>query len=236
MSGGYQRLIVERRGAVGWILNNRPERLNAYDDTMRAEFRQAYLAFDADPEVRVIVHGAHGRAFQVGVDIADLHEGDGATRYEREMLDFDLGLTGWHLGVQTPVVVAINGICAGGGLHWLADADVVLAASDAVFTDPHVSVGQVSAIEPVCLARRAPFEPVMRLALLGSHERMSAARAYEIGLVSEVVDPPERLHEVAKEVVERIVAGDPAVNAARKRDLWRAQEERGLPGAAGRKA
>src|SRR5207248_7577825 len=114
--------------------------------------------------------------FQVGVDIGDLHEGEGAARYEREMLEFDLGLTGWHLGVRTPVVVAVNGVCAGGGLHWLADADVVLAASDAVFTDPHVSVGQVSAIEPICLARRASVEAVMRFALVGSHERIAATR------------------------------------------------------------
>lgn len=230
MTGGYQRLVVERRGPVGWILNDRPERLNAYDDLMRAEFRRAYLELDSDPEVRAIVHGARGRAFQVGVDVADLNEGEGAARYEEELRDFDLGLTGWHLGVSTPVVVAVNGMCAGGGLHWLADADVVLAASDAVFVDPHVSVGQVSAIEPICLARRAPFEAVMRLALVGSHERMTAARAHELGLVSEVVDPPERLHDAAQAVAERIAAGDAEVVRMRKRDLWQAQELPGRPG------
>lgn len=230
MTGGYQRLVVERRGPVGWILNDRPERLNAYDDLMRAEFRRAYLELDSDPEVRAIVHGARGRAFQVGVDVADLNEGEGAARYEEELRDIDLGLTGWHLGVSTPVVVAVNGMCAGGGLHWLADADVVLAASDAVFVDPHVSVGQVSAIEPICLARRAPFEAVMRLALVGSHERMTAARAHELGLVSEVVDPPERLHDAAQAVAERIAAGDAEVVRMRKRDLWQAQELPGRPG------
>ena len=233
MTLAFQRLIVERRGAVGWILNDRPCRLNAYDDLMRAEFRRAYRQHDDDPEVRVVVHAATGRAFQVGVDVADLNAGDGAARYEREVAEFDLGLTSWHLGVRKPVVVAVNGICAGGGLHWLADADVVLAASDAQFVDPHVSVGQVSAFEPICLARRAPFEVVMRLALVGSAERMDAARAHALGLVSEVVDPPDRLHDAAQDVAEHIAANDLEVVLARKLDLWRSQERPGRPSTTG---
>jgi len=225
MTTAYQRLVVERRGPVGWILNARPEKLNAYDDRMRHEFRTAYRQHEEDPEVRVIVHAAVGRAFQVGADMDDLAEGAG--RYEREVREFDLGLTPWHLGVRKPVVIAINGVCAGGGLHWLADGDVVLAASDATFVDPHVTVGQVSAIEPICLARRAPFEAVMRLALIGSAERVSAERARELGLVSEVIDPPERLHAAAQEVAERIAANDPEVVQARKGALWQVVERAG---------
>lgn len=222
MTTTFERLVVERRGPVGWIINARPEKLNAYDDQMRLEFRTAYRQHDDDPEVRVLVHAAVGRAFQVGADMDDLAEG--ADRYDREVREFDLGLTPWHLGLRKPVVIAVNGVCAGGGLHWLADGDIVLAASDATFVDPHVSVGQVSAIEPICLARRAPFESVMRLALVGSAERLSAARAHELGLVSEVVDPPERLHEAAQAVAERIAANDPDVVQARKRSLWQAVE------------
>jgi enoyl-CoA hydratase len=224
MTGPYRRLVVERRGPVGWIVNARPDRLNAYDDLMRAEFRRAYAQHEADPHVRAIVHTGQGRAFQVGVDIADLHEGTGAARYEREIVDFDLGLTGWQLGVAKPVVVAVNGVCAGGGLHWLADADVALAASDATFVDPHVSVGQVSAIETIGLTRRAPFEAVMRMALVGRHERLSAARAYELGLVSEVVDPPERLADAAQAVAERMAGNDPDAVRDAKRALWRSLE------------
>ena len=221
----FERLVVERRGPVGWILNNRPEVLNAYDDTMRAEFRRAYLHHEHDPQVKAIVHGARGRAFQVGVDVADFEDEDGPAKFEREVREFDLGLTGWHLGVTKPVVVAINGVCAGGGLHWLADADVAIAASDATFVDPHVSMGQVTAFEVIGLARRAPFEAIMRMALVGSHERMTAARAYELGLVSEVVNPPERLHDAAQALAERIAEGDPEDLAARKAALWAAQEE-----------
>lgn len=220
----FERLIVERRGPVGWIVNDRPERLNAYDDQMRSEFRAAYLQHESDPEVLVLVHAANGRAFQVGVDVADLADGDAAGRYEREMAEFDLGLTSWHLGVTKPVVVAVNGVCAGGGLHWVADGDVVIAASDATFVDPHVTMGLVSAIEAVGLARRAPFEAVMRMSLLGSQERIDALRALRLGLVSEVVDPPGGLHDRAQEIAELIASNDPLVVLEAKRRLWERQE------------
>src|SRR5690606_40669060 len=115
---------------------------------------------------------------------------------------------------------AINGVCAGGGLHWLADGDVVLAASDATFVDPHVSIGQVTAFEVIGLARRAPFEAIMRMALVGRHERMTAARAHELGLVGQVVDPPKALHDEAQALAERIASGDARELAARKAAIW----------------
>ena len=96
----------------------------------------------------------------------------------------------WQQNVSKPVIAAVNGLCAGGGLHFVADADIVIAASDATFLDPHVCVGQVTAIEMIGLAKKMPFEAVMRMALVGRHERMSAQRAYELGMVSQIVDPP----------------------------------------------
>jgi enoyl-CoA hydratase/carnithine racemase len=126
--------------------------------------------------------------------------------------------------VQKPVIAAINGICAGGGLHFVADADIVIAASDAQFLDPHVSVGQVTAIEAIGLARKVPFEAVMRMALLGRHERMSAARAYELGMISQIVDPPERLRDAAQELAETIARNSPAAMRATKRALEGALE------------
>ena len=65
------------------------------------------------------------------------------------------------------MIAAVNGVCAGGGLHFVADADIVIAASDATFLDPHVSVGQVVAYEAIALARKSPMEPILRMALAG---------------------------------------------------------------------
>jgi enoyl-CoA hydratase/carnithine racemase len=215
----YATLEVERVGPVGWLVNNRPDVLNAMNAQMRAELADAWTELDNDPAVRVIVHTGAGRAFQTGADLNETFD-----RYERELLDFDLHFTSWHQNVSKPVITAVNGVCAGGGLHFVADADIVIAASNATFFDPHVSVGQVTAIEVIGLARKIPFESVMRMAMLGRHERMSAQRAYELGMVSQVVDPPESLREQAQQLAEKIARNSPAAMRATKKALWGALE------------
>jgi enoyl-CoA hydratase/carnithine racemase len=221
----YETLLVERHGPVGWLVNNRPDQLNAMNARMREELADAWLELDADPRVRVIVHTGEGRAFQTGVDVQEIaSDGIGMERYRESVDAFDLHFTSWHQQVWKPVITAVNGICCGGGLHWIADADIVIAASDAQFFDPHVSVGQVVAIEAIGLLRKVPAEAVLRMALVGRHERMSAQRAYELGMISDVVDPPERLRDAAQELGERIARNSPAAMAASKRALWGALE------------
>jgi enoyl-CoA hydratase/carnithine racemase len=225
VTGGPATLRLERHGPVGWLVFARPHRGNAMDATMLAELEEAWRALDADPEVRVIVNTGDGDAFQTGLDLDQLAADPAALREQaRRTRDATLRLTAWHNGVTTPVIAAVNGICAGGGLHFVADADVVIAAADAEFCDPHVSVGQASAYETIGLQARIPAEAVMRMALVGRHERLSARRAYELGMVSQVVDPPERLREAAQELGERIAAHDPGRLAAAKRALWAALE------------
>ncbi|HVX17367.1 MAG TPA: enoyl-CoA hydratase/isomerase family protein [Acidimicrobiales bacterium] len=217
----FDTLIVERHGPVGWLINNRPERLNAMSSHMRDEFAVAWLELDRDPDVRVIVHTGEGRAFQTGVDVTELAtDGQGMERYRQSVVDDDLHFTAWHQHVSKPVITAVNGICAGGAFHWIADADIVIAASDAQFFDPHVSVGQVVALEAIGLMKKMPAEAVMRMALVGAHERMSAQRAYELGMVSQVVDPPGALRDAAQTLGETIARNSPAAMAATKRALW----------------
>ena len=207
---GYETLIVEREGRVGWLINNRPDQLNAMNSQMREEFAEAWLELDRDPEVRVIVHTGEGRAFQTGVDVVELAtDGQGMERYRESVENFDLHFTSWHQKVRKPVITAVNGICCGGGFHWVADADIVIAASDAQFFDPHVSVGQVVALEAIALLKKMPAETVMRMALMGAHERMDPQRAYEMGMISEIVDPPERLRERAGEIAEAVARNSP---------------------------
>jgi len=221
----FESLKVERRGPVGWLINNRPERLNAMSAGMRDEFALAWTELDRDPEVRVIVHTGEGRAFQTGVDVTEIaSDGVGMERYRRSLEDFDLHFTSWHQQVWKPVITAVNGVCAGGGFHWIADADIVIAASDAEFFDPHVSIGQVVAIEAIGLLRKMPVEAVMRMAFVGRHERLSAQRAYELGMISQVVDPPERLRQEAQALGEKIARNSPAAMRATKRALWGALE------------
>jgi enoyl-CoA hydratase/carnithine racemase len=221
----YETLLVERRGPVGWLINNRPDQLNAMNSAMREELGVAWRELEADPDVRVIVHTGEGRAFQTGVDVAEIaSDGVGMERYRQSMEDFDVHFTAWHQKVSKPVITAVNGICAGGGFHWVADADICIAASDAQFFDPHTSIGQVVSLEAIGLMRKMPVEAVMRMAFVGRYERMPASRAYELGMISQVVDPPERLRDEAQALAETIARNSPAAMAATKRALWRALE------------
>jgi enoyl-CoA hydratase/carnithine racemase len=227
IDAGYRTLTVERRGPVGWLIFNRPDAGNAMNATMFGELERAWHELDADREVRVIVNTGAGPAFQTGVDVVQVaKDKDALRRYSRQTRDAELRFTAWHLGIAKPVIAAVNGVCAGGGLHFVADADIVIAARDATFLDPHVSVGQVVAFEGIALARKVPVEPVMRMALLGRHERIDAARAYQLGIVSQVVDGDAgALRDAAQALAERVATTSPEVLAALKRVRWRGLDE-----------
>ena len=222
---GYETLIVERRGPVGWLQFDRPDVGNAMNAAMLAELERAWIELDEDPDVRVIVNTGRGKAFQTGLDVAELSRNPEVLREQsRRTKRAELRLTGWHNRVWKPVIAAVNGVCAGGGLHFVADADIVIASADASFLDPHVSIGQVTAYEAIALVRKSPMEAIMRMALTGRHERISAARAYELGILSEVVEPPEDLEQVALALAETVARNSPAAMRATKQALWGALE------------
>jgi enoyl-CoA hydratase/carnithine racemase len=221
----YGTLVVERRGPVGWLIFDRPAAGNAMDATMLAELERAWAELDAEDQVRVIVTTGNGRAFQTGLDVAQLARDPAALREQsRRTKRAELRLTAWHNQVWKPVIAAVNGVCAGGGLHFVADADIVVLAADATLVDPHVSIGQVSAYETIALVRTSPMESILRMALVGRHERVTAARAHQLGICSQVVDPPERLRDEVQALAEVIARNSPAAMAATKRALWGALE------------
>ena len=173
----YETLRVERSGPVGWLVFDRPDAANAMDARMMTELETAWRELADDPAVRVIVNTGEGRAFQTGLDVVQLSKDPEALREQsRRTRDFALRLTAWHNEVWKPVIAAVNGVCAGGGLHFVADADIVIASETATFLDPHVSIGQVSAYEAIALTKKSPMEAVLRMALMGTRERMTAAR------------------------------------------------------------
>jgi enoyl-CoA hydratase len=220
----YERLIVERRGEVGWLIFDRPEVGNAMDALMLSELERAWRELDRDSHVKVIVNTGEGNVFQTGLDVDQLSRDREALREQsRRTKRAELRLSAWHNGVKTPVIAAVNGVCAGGGLHFVADADIVIAATTASFVDPHVSIGQVTSFEAIALLRKMPAEAVFRMALVGRHERISAGRAFELGLVSAVVEP-DRLRIEAQRLAETVAQNSPAAMAASKRALWGAFE------------
>lgn len=221
----YETLLVERDGPVGWLVFNRPAAANAMDARMMHELEAAWLELDRDPDVRVIVNTGAGNAFQTGLDVAQLSREPEALREQsRRTKRFELRFTAWHNDVSKPVIAAVNGVCGGGGLHFVADADIVIASATATFLDPHVSVGQASVYETIALAKKSPMESILRMAFTGRHERIPAARAHELGIVSQVVDPPEQLRAEAQTLGEKIALNPPDALSAVKRALWNALE------------
>jgi enoyl-CoA hydratase len=215
---GYATLTVEREGPVGWLVFNRPEAGNAMNAVMMAELERAWLELD--------VNTGEGRAFQTGLDMAQLARDPEALREQsRRTKRFELRFTSWHNKVTKPVIAAVNGVCAGGGLHFVADADIVIAAATASFLDPHVSVGQATVYETIALAKKSPAEAVFRMAFTGRHERIDAHRAYELGICSQVVDPPAALRAAAQELGETIARNDADLLAHTKRVLWSVLEQ-----------
>jgi enoyl-CoA hydratase/carnithine racemase len=221
---GYEFLEVERRGRVGWLIFDRPDQGNAANAGMLDELERAWKELDEDPDVRVIVNTGNGPAFQTGMDVRQVAADKERMKvHSRRTRDAELKMTAWHNQVWKPVIAAVNGVCAGGGLHFIADADIVIASTEASFLDPHVSVGQVSAYEAIALARKMPMEAILRMALVGRHERISAQRAFELGMLSQIVEP-EELRDAAQALAEKIARNSPTAMAHTKRAIWGALE------------
>jgi enoyl-CoA hydratase/carnithine racemase len=217
IEGPWRTLLVSIDDAVATVSLNRPEHLNALSPTMQQELGQFWALFEADPRLRIaIVTGEGDRAFCSGADVSTVAD---VARNRTSDYDREVRFTPLQVGVTKPTICAVNGVCAGGGLHFVADCDFSVASDAATFLDPHVSVGQVSALEPIVLSRRIPLGSVMRMMLLGRHERLSADQAHAIGLVTEVVEHEHllaRVHELASLVAEN----SPTAIALSREAVW----------------
>jgi enoyl-CoA hydratase/carnithine racemase len=214
----YETLDYAVNDGVATITLDRPGAHNAVNSVMSRELPALWRQFDEDDAALVaIVTGNGEKAFCTGADLADLPETDGEGR--SGSLE-SIRWTSLQNDVWKPVICAINGMTVGGGLHFVADSDIVIAADTAEFFDTHVRVGLVAGLEPVCLARKMPMEAVLRMMLVGGRERMSAARALELGMVGEVVAPDQLLNR-ALEVAAMIKGNSPAAMARTKQAIWR---------------
>ncbi|HEY3882417.1 MAG TPA: enoyl-CoA hydratase/isomerase family protein [Trebonia sp.] len=202
----YETVLFETEGNVATVTLNRPEVMNAFNQTMIDEFRDLWQRVRTDDAVHAVVLRAAGdRAFCTGLDVKEGFDRPGNVWSARDPGE---GLSPKQNQVWKPVVAAVHGMVAGGAFYWLNDCDIIISADDATFFDPHVSYGLTSALEPIGLARRIPLGEALRWALLGLDERMSAERAREIGLVSELV-PADGLWARAAEI-GRVIAAKPA--------------------------
>jgi enoyl-CoA hydratase/carnithine racemase len=219
----FETLLYEVEDRVATITLNRPERRNAFNTTMAEELGRAWQEVKHDPDVTcVILTGAGEKALCTGVDVTSIIETGGFDRKASGPPPKDppfLKMTAIQNECWKPVITAVNGMVCGGGLHFIADSDIIVCAENATFFDTHVRIGVLSALEPVGLARRIPLEAVMRLALLGGSERMTAEQALNVGLVGEVV-PQSDLMPRARELARMMAAHSPTALARSKQAIW----------------
>jgi enoyl-CoA hydratase/carnithine racemase len=209
----YETILYEVENRIATITFNRPDRLNAISHQMIKELNDAYGRAEGDDDVWTVIVTATGRAFCSGADVEEIPE-DGKVPHDGRYLsqyhewEAPQEATPPFRTMAKPIVVAINGMCCGAGMDLVTTGDISIAAEDATFFDPHVSIGVVSGREMVRVARALPINVAMRMALLGKHERLSAQRAYELGFVTEVV-APDQLRQRARELAELVNSNAP---------------------------
>lgn len=231
------KVRYEKSERVATITLDNPDARNAFDYDMAMELKRLWGKIKVDPEVVcVIVTGAGEKAFCTGWDIRSTAAGESQRFAKLSRQEAPYGqITALQNRCWKPVITAVNGVCNGGGFHFLADSDLVIASESATFLDTHVKVGTVAGLEPAGLARRIPLESVLRLALLGGAERMSAEEALRIGLVGEVL-PQEQLMPRARDLAAKIAEHSPTALARTKQAIWESLDhglEKGLDAAYG---
>lgn len=212
-------IVVTVSDHVGVVRLNRPERANAFTHAMREPMRAAWQRLQDDPAVRVvIITGTGPRHFCTGADLQDVARRGGATTgnngVRREIVWSPL-----VMGVTKPVICAVNGLALGGGLHFVVDADIIVAGRHVQFVDSHTNVGMVAGVENIGLARRLPIGTALRMTLEGKAFRLQAERAYQLGLVDELCEPGSEL-ETALVIAGNIAANSPRASELSKQSLW----------------
>ncbi len=205
-----ETVIYEKKGHIALVTLNRPAARNAYDDRMQGELDQIWRDVRGDSNVWVAVLTAAGNeAFCAGRDVKELAvfqaQGKLVPRYDPASPSY--GQFGAHLhryGIQKPIIAGLNGFAVGGGLALALSCDLRVMSETAWVGDLHVNIGQVGGA--LRYVQALPYPIAAELVFMGG--RMSAQRAYEVGLVNKVVPVAEVMPE-AMRMAERICEMSP---------------------------
>ena len=220
-----ETLEYEERNHVAVVTLNRPERHNAFNEAMQGELRDVWQAIKVNDDVRAVVLTAAGdKAFCTGIDRGEIPVTEEEFFFDPYTYDDPGKLIGPRSQeLWKPVIAAVNGMACGGAFYLLGESDIIIAAEHATFFDPHVTYAMPAVFEPVLMLARMPFGEVMRMTLTGTAERISAASAMRMGLVSEVV-PAEELLGAALTLADAIASNPPAAVQASLRTVWAARD------------
>jgi enoyl-CoA hydratase/carnithine racemase len=215
----YETILLEldHDTHVATITLNRPDALNTFNRTMCHEMRDIWHLVKSDEAIHAVVLRAAGdRAFSAGLDVKSSY-GQPSIVWNHEDPG-ELLSPKWQK-MWKPVVCAVQGMCTAGALYFVNESDVVICSQEATFFDSHVSVGLVSALEPIGLMRRVGLGDTLRMALMGNDERVSADTALRIGLVTEVV-ARDALWARAHEIAATIAAKPPTATQGTVKAIW----------------
>ena len=222
----YETLAYEERDHVAWVPLNRPEAHNAFTALMQEECQDLWRSLRTDDAVRVVVlTGAGERAFCVGIDRDEPFTAmEGGRALYGTSNNFMYDDPGDRLGPKSndlwkPVIGAVNGMACGGAFYLLGECDILIAADHATFFDPHVTYGMPAIYEPMRMLTKMPFGEVMRMSLTGNSERITAATALRMGLVTEVV-PADELADTAHRLAASIAECSPWAVQGTLRAIW----------------
>ena len=215
----YETLEIERSGGVATIWMNRPDVHNAFNAQLIADLTAACKQLDADESARVVVLAGRGKSFSAGADL-NWMKAAGEASVEENLADARklAGMLRTLSEMDTPTIARVQGAALGGGMGLASACDICVASEKAVFATSEVKFGIIpSAISPYVI--RAIGER-QSYRYFQSAERISAARAVEIGLAHEVTAVDE-VDAKVQEIVSALLAGGPRAQAAAK-DLIRA--------------
>jgi len=214
----YQNIVVETRGNVGLVTLNRPQALNALNETLIAELNDALDGFESNPEIGCTIITGSEKAFAAGADVKEMAEKGYVEAYLAKFLD------GWTRLTETrkPVIAAVSGFCLGGGLELAMMCDLIIASETARFALPEITLGIMpGAGGTQRLPRFIGKAKAMDLILTG--RMMDAAEAERSGLVARVVSP-EKLLDEAIAAAARIASFSRPIVMMAKETVNRAQE------------
>ena len=204
----YGNILTEIGHGVGIVTLNRPERHNAFDDALIQELIAALAAMEADDAVRVLVVSSKGKSFCSGADLnwmkrAAHFSAEESQRDSRALAEMLRALA----QMRKPTIARVQGPAYGGGVGLVAACDIAIATFDAHFALSEVRLGIIPAvISPHVIA--AIGERYARRYMLTA-ERFSAAEAYRIGLLHEIVPGEEELDEAVGEIVDALLKNSP---------------------------
>jgi len=217
------KILYDTKGSIARITINRPEAMNAFDLETARLMGERLREFDRDPTLRVaILTGAGDKAFCAGADLKKMHGGshDGGIN---ELWDFERQeRLGQRLQTVKPVIAAINGYCLAGGLELALGSDIRIASTNASFGSPEVRWSILHGFGAMRLPHTVGMSVAMEMLLTG--ERIDARRAYEVGLVSRLVEPAA-LMKTAEQIAEKIAQNGPLAIRVTKELAWRGLHE-----------